>query len=429
MTAPRRITLCFGFLLLLVLAFTNPVHAQGPVGVIPTGTTLEADAFLSAPDVIVDGNVDGDLFAIGESVTVNGDVTGSVFLVANRATIRGKVNGSVYALAANLNLDDTAQIEHSAYISALSLLTARGSTIARDLYTISIGAQLSGSIARTTRAIIGPVEIFRLLMTQAESLKLFSTSMNLAPPNADTASASLSQTNSACSAGPGVAMGAATGFIGKTLECFLNPLQSPASQETQPTDTAANVRDWTSNRAREFVVLALIGLVLVLAFPRLLTEWSLSIPARPWLTALVGLLVAVNGFILAFLLFLLLIALGILFLQLTLGALTFLTWTLGMTVTAAAFWLFILFLFYISQVVFATWAAHWAFKRFAPQTKLHRVIPMLVGVFVFVILAALPVVGAIVSLLASLLGMGGVVLALTDRFVINRSRPAAKATA
>lgn len=429
MIAPRRIMQFIGFMLLLVFAFTNPVHAQGPVGVIPTGTTLEADAFLSAPDIIVDGNVDGDLFAVGESVTVNGNVTGSVFLVANRATIRGKVSGSLYALAANLNLDDTAQIEHSAYISALSLLTARGSTIARDLYTISVGAQLSGSIARTTRAIIGPVEIFRLLMTQAESLKLFSTSMNLAPPNAGTASASLTPPGTACSAPPALAMGAATGFIGKTLECFLNPPQSPPSQENQQTDTAANVRDWASNRAREFVVLALIGLVLVLAFPRSLTEWSLSIPTRPWLTALIGLLVAVNGFILAFLLFLLLIALGILFLQLTLGALTFLTWTLGMTVSAAAFWLFILFLFYISQVVFATWAANWAFKRFAPQTKLHRVIPMLLGVFVFVILSALPVLGAIVSLIASLLGMGGVVLALTDHFVANRSRSSAKAAA
>lgn len=424
----RRSTLFLAFLLVLLLLGSNVSHAQGPEGTIPTGTTVQADAFLTAPDVIVDGNVEGDLFAVGENVTLNGNVTGSVFLIANRATLRGQIGGSVYALAANLNLDETAQINHSVYVSALSLLTAKGSTVERDLFTISVGAQLSGNVARMTRAIIGPVEIFRLLMTQTESLRLFSTSWHIAPQARDTAYSSPRQTDSGCRLSSGVAMGAAAGFVGNALDCLLNPPQRTLSQaEEQQTDTASNARVWASNRAREFIVLALIGLILVFAFPRLLNEWSVPIVTRPWLAGLVGLLVAVNGFILGVLIFLATIALGILFLQLTLGALTFITWTLGLSLTAAAFWLFVLFLFYISQIVFATWAANWALKRLAPQTKLHPAIPMLVGVLLLVVLAALPIVGAFISLLAAFLGMGGIVLTWMDRYVAKRARPAAMA--
>lgn len=426
----RRLAILVLSLVLVAFGVPAAVHAQGPTGTIPTGTTVEADAFLSAPEVIVDGNVEGDLFAAGESVTINGNVTGSVFLVASRATVRGQVGGSVYALAANLNLDETAKIDHSAYIVSLSLLTARGSAISRDMFTVSMGAQLSGSIARTTRAIIGPVEIFRLLMTQVESLRIFSTAWETTPLPRMTAQSSTAQTASACQSNSGTAMGAASGFIGRTLECWLNPAQAPAQQaEQQTSDAAANAREWGANRARDFVVFALIGLVLVFAFPRALTEWALPIPTRPWLTALVGLLVAVNGFILAFLLFILMIWLGILFLQLTLGTLTFITWTFGLSLTAAAFWLFILFLFYISEIVFATWATNWALARFAPKVKVHRVIPMLIGVFALVILTSLPAIGAIISLVAAFLGMGGIVLTLWSRLFSRPSAQVATATA
>ena len=133
----RRFTWFVVFLLLMFLAFSNAVYAQGPDGVIPTGTNLDGDAFLAAPDVIVDGNVNGDVFAVGQNVTVNGNVTGSLFLVAEQATIRGNVNGNIYTAAANLTLDETAQIQHTAYVSAVSLMTLNGSTIARDLFIVS----------------------------------------------------------------------------------------------------------------------------------------------------------------------------------------------------------------------------------------------------------------------------------------------------
>lgn len=417
--------LIFLFVTLIALALAAPARAQGPEGsIIPSGTTIDNDVAMANPDILVDGNVNGDLFVIGQNVTLNGNVTGSVFLVADRATLRGKVDGSVYAVAANLNLDTTAQIQHSVYALALSLLTAQGSSIGRDLNTLAIGAQLTGSIARNTRAIIGPIEILRLFMAQAESLNLFSSSMLIVPqytaraemPNATTAWSCLPQF--------ALAKSAAGGIIGSGLECLLNPPAAPLQQADAQNDNAALLTRWAMNRVRDFVSLAVIGLIFLFALPRRLENWSAPIPAHPIAAPAVGLLVGINGFLLAALLTLAVIAVGIVFQALTLGSLAVIAWTLGLALTAALFWTFILFLFFISQIVFVYWSARALLHRFAPQAKLHRVLVLLLALLVFVLLTWIPVVGAILSLAATLYGTGAIAFCWWEQFSHARKSPA-----
>ncbi len=402
----------------LLFALTTPVYAQTPTGgTIPAGTTIENDVFLIAPDIVVDGDVDGDLFVLGQNIALNGNVTGSVFVLADRANVRGKVNGSVYALAANLNLDPAARIEHSVYAGALSLLTANGSVIGRDLRTLALGAQLTGSVARDTRAVIGPIEILRLLLTQTESLNLFKTSRLDAPPKTTAALAF------SCLPTLAIAKSAAGGIIGSGLECLLNPPRAPFQQIAQ-TNTGFNPGAWAANRLRDFVALALIGLIMLFVFPQRLEKWSAPIVAHPVAAPGIGLLAALNGFLLTLLFLVVVIALGLVFQALTLGTLALLTWTLGLATGIAMFWVVVLFLFYISQIVVAYWAARWLLKRFTPQAQLHRVIPLLGGLFVFVLLTWVPIVGALVSIIAALYGTGGIVLTWREQLA-NRSQPMA----
>lgn len=416
------------FLLLMTaiwFAAAAPAHAQGPAGgTIPSGTTVENDVALASPDVIVDGNVDGDLFVIGQNVTLNGNVTGSVFLVADRATVRGQVDGSVYAVAANLNLDSTARVAHSVYALALSLLTTQGSVIGRDLNTLSVGAQLTGIITRNTRAVIGPLEILRLLLAQAESLKLIRTSMLVAP--AQNANALNAPQDAAWSCLPQLALAksAAGGIIGSGIECLLNPPVAPPLQAADQNSTAAAITAWGLQRARDFVALVVVGLLFLFALPRRLENWSAPIPAHPVAAPLVGLVASVNGFLLSALLALVVIAVGILFQSLTLGALAVMTWTLGLGLTTALFWLFILFLFFVSQIVFVYWLARLAMRRFAPQAKLHRAIVLLLALLVFVLLTWIPYAGALLSLAATLFGFGAIVMAWWDQFSQRRKTPA-----
>lgn len=427
-----RFRILLSLMAFAVLWFGNaPAHAQGPTGgTIPSGTTIENDVALANPEILIDGNVDGDLFVIGQNVTLNGNVTGSVFLVADRATLRGTVNGSVYAVAANLNLDSTARIEHSLYALALSLLTAQGSVIERDLNTLAVGAQLTGSISRSTRAIIGPIEILRLLMAQAESLNLIRTSMLTAPQQI--AVTTDSQTTAwTCLPEFAIAKSAAGGVIGSGLECLLNPPTAPLQQASNQNDTAARLSTWGLNRVRDFASLAVIGLIFIFALPRRLEEWSAPIRAHPIATPGVGVLAGINGFLLAALLAFAVIAVGIVFQALSLGALAVMTWTLGLALTAALFWLFILFLFFVSQIVFVYWAARVLLQRFAPNAKLHRAVVLLLALLVFVLLTWIPIAGAVLSIAATLYGLGAIVLAWWGQWSSARktSAPAADAIA
>ncbi len=419
--ARRRTLVVLGLCLITALWSAAPAHAQGPSGgVIPAGTTIENDVALVQPDISVDGNVDGDLFVVGQNVTLNGNVTGSVFIVADRATLRGAVNGSVYAVAANLNLDSTARVARSVYALALSLLTTPNSAIGRDLQTLAIGAQLRGTVTRDTRAIIGPLEILRLLLARVEALDLFQTTLRAAPPPR-VAAAALSQNNApSCLPQFALAKSAAGGILGSGLECFLNPSAAPRQQASTPTDTAAVAAQWGFKRARDFVTLAVIGLILLFALPRRLENWGAPIQAHPVAAPGIGLLAALNGFLLAALLTLAVIAVGIIFQALRLDALALMTWMVGLASVAALFWLFVLFLFFISQIVFVYWSARALLHRFAPQAKLHRALLLPLALLAFVLLMGIPVVGAIVSLAATLYGMGALVLAGWAQFSARR---------
>jgi len=420
----RRFAFIFIFLLIATAWTVTPARAQGPSGgTIPTGTTIESDLALAQPDVSVDGNVDGDLFVVGQNVTLNGNVTGSVFVIADRATLRGQVGGSVYAVAANLNIDSTARIARSVYALALSLLTAPESAIGRDLRTLAIGAQLRGTVTRDTHAVIGPLEILRLLLAQVEALNLFQVAQRPTPTAIAMSTAASSQRAWSCLPFVTRATSAMGGILGSGLECLLNPPAAPLQQAQTPTDAAAIATKWGLHRARDFVTLALIGLILLFALPRRLENWSAPIPAHPLATPGIGLLAALNGFLLAALLTLVVITIGIIFQALSLSTLALLTWALGLATTAALFWLFILILFFISQIVFVYWSARALLHRFAPQAKLHRALVLLLALLIFVLLAGIPLVGAIIAIAAALYGTGALVLTGWNRFSARRAKP------
>lgn len=418
----RRVILAFS-LILVLLALAPAARAQAPTGAtVPTGVTIETDAFLADTDVIVDGNVDGDLFAAGRNVTINGDVTGSLFVAAENLTLRGKVGGSMYAAAANLNLDPSAVIDHSLHALAISLLTGSGSTVTRDLNAVAFGAQLAGNVNRTTHAVIGPLEIFRLLAARIESLRGLETSWIPRGATAAATAPSGARDLASCLA-PFSALGSgATGLLGRGIECLTD---APSAQEpSAQSNNSAALGEWTQNRVRELVVLFIVGVVLVLALPRRMDRWSELLTAKPVWCGLIGLLVAINGFVLIFLLTLLVALVGWFFFVVSLSSFGWLIWFAGFGLMTAAFWLFILFLFYASQAIVAYWGAAYLMNRFAPQTNLHRVLPLLLGLIVLVLLMAIPYIGALVWVAASCLGAGAVVMRLGDRLPFGRSRAA-----
>lgn len=412
------------FMLALTLAAANQTAlAQGPVGgTVPTGAIVDTDIFLMDPNIIIDGTVNGDVFAIGQNVTINGNVDGSVFLIADRATLRGKTSGSVFSIATALNIEPSAALDRSLYALAVSLYTGQGSTIARNLDTLAFGARLAGNVGGETRAVIGPLEILRALFTRLEALQLFSQSMNL--PRLSPQTAQL-DTAPSCRGPIGTIGGIVLSLLSVEADC------APPLAQTQPTqNNLQDIAQWGLRRVRDFVTLFIVGALFLLLAPKRMEAWRAPVGTNPLLSAALGLLIAINGVLLAIVLTMGVALLGFAFNLLGLSSLALLTWGLGLALVGAAFWIFILMLLFVSQAIVAYWGGAWLLNRFAPQVNRHRLIPFAVGLVLLVLLSALPIVGAIVTVAAVLIGAGAVLVSWRDRLpLLGKRKTAAPALA
>lgn len=420
---------------------------------VPAGPTLERDVFLSGDTVSVEGDVDGDVFASGQRVTITGDVSGSVFLVAGDADLGGSVGGSVYASAAWLQLAPGAAVEHSLYFAGLSLEMPRDSSVGRDVQALTIGAELAGEIGRDSEVKIIPFEILRLLMDPLRSSDAEGDAMGSAPPLGWASSSRLGSHLGGLGLGAAIAQAAGLGVLGVAPAARLDgsgvepaaglralgpdpaspdpssalhrAVAAPGAQAESPGTGGSAWVDWLIQRLRVLVALAIVALVLAFAAPRVLDLWQGALGGRPLASLGYGMLVGINGFVLAAVAALAVGAIGALARGLTMDRLAALLWMLGFAVVAAAFAFFLIFLLFVSQVVVAAWLGRWIVARAWPGATPHRAWPVLAGLVVLVLLAGLPYLGPIVTFMASAIGLGAVVLSVPKLREMRRRAMAA----
>jgi hypothetical protein len=159
----------FAPLLVFLLLFggVSPVHAQGIVSgdTVPAGVTVDDDVILFGETVTIDGDVNGNVFALGGTVTVNGKVDGSLYALSQQVLVNGEVTDGVYGTALELVFGPEGKVGRNVAFLGLSVGMPEGATIGRDLTGIFIlGAQFAGDVERETTAVIGPLEVVRLII-------------------------------------------------------------------------------------------------------------------------------------------------------------------------------------------------------------------------------------------------------------------------
>lgn len=90
--------------------------------------------------------------------------------------------------------------------------------------------------------------------------------------------------------------------------------------------------------------------------------------------------------------------------------LAFTWWGISLSLLSLFFWIFILFVSYLSKVIVAYRFGGWFLGRFMPRAQ-RRVWSLLFGLVVFVLLAAIPYAGWALSLIVTFIGLGAVVVA------------------
>ena len=135
---------------------------------IPAGEIIDDTLIVLSEDVVVEGTVTGDLIVFGENVTITGKVGGMLVTGAETLSIEAEVAGSVLAAAETIDYRDatllgnlfsaaeTITLHSSTSISGNAALAASeaeiGGTIGRDLLAAGEEVTLLGTVAGSVKS-------------------------------------------------------------------------------------------------------------------------------------------------------------------------------------------------------------------------------------------------------------------------------------
>lgn len=410
-----------------IFSVVSPARAQGIninlEDTIASGEVVENDAFLAGTTVRVDGDVVGDVFAGGTLVEINGDVEGSLLAVGQNVVINGTVGGSVYVAAVTLDLGPEAETGKNVYFIGASAAAEEGSVIGRDLVLASMGANLSGEIGRNTVGMIGPWELFKWFMDLI-GRPVFEPGASSGLPGSSYRaeaypvqfSGFIPQLNSLY---PVSALDSISGEVGKIINAD-QLAQSGSSVDTE--QVVKLLRDILE----EFITLLIFGLIAIWLFASFLKRSGEKLEAKPLKSTgfgLLGLVISVALIGVVALVAVLILMLGIGLGALGLWDLAWAVWGVGFSSLGLAFWLSLLFVSYGTKIIVAFLVGTLILRRLAPNSLQYKILPLLLGLVLYVLLAWLPYFGWVVAVMVNAIGLGAAWLAYRDMGAESSEEP------
>jgi len=412
-----------GATLLVVLLFgaVTPALAfdgrGGQTVTISAGEVVNDDLYITAQTVVINGTVKGDVVAFASSVTVNGTVEGGLFAAGQDVIVNGTVQGDVRIAGAALLIGPNAIIGGDIVSAGASLETRPGSSVARDAVFAGGQALLAGHVLRNSLIATGGLE---LSGTIDGNLKAY-----VGDPDRGRAASPSSYMTRSQVAVPAVATGLTldpSSKIGGSLD-YTSTKQfdipagvvtgkttytapKPSRTAPLPLSPAQRVLNGGLDALRLAVTLVLFGLLLGWLFPVFLKAGTERIKNAP-LPALGGGVLSIAAFCFSLLvLFIATIIGAVLFGVLTLGSLSATVVVVGLFAIFALVLGFVLVSSFVAQIIVSTLTGQWILGRIRPEWAENKYWPLVIGVLVFVILAALPYVGWLFNLIAVLFGLG-----------------------
>jgi cytoskeletal protein CcmA (bactofilin family) len=411
---PRlRVLAALAVAFIALLALPGVARAEWSVvgDTVPAGQVIDNDVVATGTDVVIDGTINGDLIAAGTTVTVNGPVSGSVLAIGRTVTLNGEVGGSTYVAARTLNLGEAADVQHNVHFAGLLLDGRPGSRIGRDLVAGSLRGSISSQVGRALKGLI-------LLMT-------FDGRVG---DGAGEPGGARSPGRPLAGTGPillGVGFGPGGGYAldraAPALEFLAAGLAPDAlarQVEGAPSRAPAGIPEWVVARLADLLILLLVGglaLWLRPAIVRRPAEWLGRKPLPALGYGLLALVLSANAVFVAIALGALLLVAGIWLISIALWVPALLLWGIGFSALVLAVSLLGLTILYGTKVIVADLVGSLILNRLAPRAMKYRILPLLLGLLLYVILRSVPVLGWMVEAAATLLGLGAIWLAVRHR--------------
>lgn len=367
-------------IILIAVMLLFPPSAQAGkilhINTVQAGRVIENDVFLTGKNPLIEGTVNGNVFVFGSDVEIKGDVNGSLFIIAEKVSLEGEVSGNVYVLSAGFIQKAESQIGRSLYMLGTSLILEKDSSIVRDLNATTLSAGLRGEIGRDTKATVGFFELLRLLR---ESVRQSITGL----PSTD----QLAQINPQ-----------------RITQKLAAPRHALMRMVTPATDSA--FMQWLLTSSMALIAFLIVGLLSIWMLPIRFQTWVRKVEEKPLASAGYGAIVLVNGYLMPALLTALLggAVLGLLYLSLPSLAWMIFWGVLGLSV--ALFSLFLISVAFLSKTIVAYLAGEFILSKFAPKALQYKLLPLLLGLLIYVPLASIRYMGFFVGLVVTLLGLG-----------------------
>ena len=413
----------FILITLLALTFATPAKAfdgrSGENVEIKANEFIEDDLYVTANNFVLEGTVKGDLVVFGTSVVINGTVEGDLIAAGQSITINGTITDDARIAGAVLQIGKGAVIGGDVIAGSASLETEAGSLIKGELVVGAAQTLLDGKITGDVLAGTGALELNgdfgsdvkaevgnpeegnpspTMFMPQADiDFPIVKPGFNVGE-NAKIAG-NLEYTQSKDVTIPTGAVG------GKILRT--EPVIDPDEVKAKPTPAEA-VLTWTLDLFRTIITWVAFGLLLGWLAPVFMKGLMDKVQSQPVASLGWGLVAYAAFFFALLVLFITMLTGGLLFGALTLGGLSGTIVWLGILCIFVMVVGFVLITVYLTHISVAWLSGRLIIGRLKPELAEHKVLPLLVGVILIAMLAALPYVGWLFGVIVMFIGLGAI---------------------
>ncbi len=419
----RRLWMVLGLVLAMVLIIVSTVGAfegrGGDVVVIATDEVIKDDLYVGAETFTLNGTVEGDLIVAGGTIEINGTVKGDLLAAGQSVTINGEVQDD--ARIAGYALFLGGEVGDDLLVGGFSLETRPGSRIGGDLFFGGYQGALAGAVdgdlnvggaaVKLAGEIEGDVVVD---VSGSEPGEEMPPGFPFAPgmPSVPSVPTGLTLDKDTQIGGDLKYTANVEGDIPSSVVAGRTSF-TPYVSEEQVEEEVSPLRlagRWLFKQLRRLITLLLLGALMLWLAP----NWTRNVvdvaQERP-LASFGGGVIALAVFGLGIMLLLgaivlLVILLGVV----TLGELAGLAAALGGLGLGLLGLSFKVIWSYVTKIIISLLVGRLILGRFMAKAADNRWWPLLLGVLLWVLVTATPILGWVIGLVSVLLGLGAILL-------------------
>jgi cytoskeletal protein CcmA (bactofilin family) len=434
----------FVLLTFLMLFAVSPAQAfeprEGEEIVIKQGEVVEDDLYAAANIIRVEGTIEGDLLAAGNLVVLGetGIVEGDLWAAAQGVVVNGTVNDDVRIAGAVLTVGSSATISGDLLAFGYSIQTSPDSAVDSDMLAFGGVVSLDGTIGRDLRAGAGGLVLNGTVDGDVDAEVGGEGDTGFYSPmffNQVPGMPAPVQVRGGLTVGPDAQIkgsltytspqeaSLAEGVVAGQTTHIAPPPEPVASPEPAPPTMLERTLWWGLGLLRDLVTLLLVGLILAYFLPGLLRKGAQMLKDKPVPSFLWGIGAYIGFFALLVVIFMAMVIFAVIFGVVRLGDLAWTVVGAGVVSLAGLSFSFSVAASYLAKILIGYLFGLLIFNQLKPDLAENRFWPALVGIVIFVILAAIPIAGGIFSFFAVLFGLGALLLLLRDWFDGRKKTP------